>query len=105
MIVDRRERVVKFFFDFAFGDKPWLFEGECDFRGTVETKVPQLGPDPAERGTEPRNYGSRDTTEGETLKLVAVGPSQAKGCRFEWRGCAGNGINVRSNLVRKRVQV
>ena len=75
-----------------------------DFGGAAEMKVQQLGPDPAEQGTEPRNYSSRDMTEGETLKLVAVGPSQVRGCGFWWRGCTGNGIDVQFNLVHKHLR-
>jgi len=80
LIINRGERIVKFFFGFAFKDEPWSLEGEYDFGGISGAKVRQLGPDPAEWRSNPRNDGNWDMTEGETLKLV-VGPSQVQGCR------------------------
>ena len=105
LVINRRERIVEFLSCFAFRDERRLLEGEHDFGGFVEAKAWQLGPDPAEWGTEPRNDGSRDTTEGESLKFAAAGQSQVKGCRREWRGHSVNVINIQSNLVHGHVGI
>ena len=104
MIINRGERIVEFFFGFAFGDEPRLVIDVEDFGGSFGAKAWQLGPDPSEWGTEARNDGNWDTTEGETLKFV-VRPSQAQGCRWEWRGCLEDGFNVQPNLVLEHVGV
>ena len=105
LIINRGERIVEFFLGFAFGLEPRLLpEGESDFGGSVGAEVWQVGPDPSEWGTEARNDGSWDTTEGETLKFVAR-PSQAQGCRWEWRGCTEAGFDVQSNLMLEHVGV